>query len=555
MKVNIIAESAFNHNGDVEYLKKLATSSKEAGADYFTVQVMDVDSFCEKEYEKYNIYVENSLTFPEWEDFFSFCTSSEISLIPCVLDMTSFKFCRKFDFGIYKIHATDICNKSFLEELSKHPCSFILETQCATYQDINFALSFLKEKVFCLMHGFSNYPTEIDDLQLNAIDYFKEYFPDKQVGFADHSIDLNVIPAMAIAKGITFIEKHITLERDHSRFDWQVSISPQEFKVFVDNITNNSLALGKSLKHPVKNELKYRDIIYKKFLGDGVFIRSDRGKDYLTSLVNGFDKNSVAIAVIARLKSTRLKKKVLCDIQGKPLIIQIMNRLEKACKISYLFLATSVLPEDKELADIAVFHGKKVFQGHPVSVIDRMLSLVFECKCGSILRVTGDNLFTDPFLIDEMIKLMVTNNLDYVRVNNVPFGVSAELFSVTYLWNLYLTMENPLHSEYLSWFVINDNSARKGAIKIKAKDIRIKYSNLSIDYKEDYQRVLNLLNKINKTDFSEIKLVDIINNIDFSDLIPEDKIMKLPEKNEMLLKDYLNLLDNLDYSIIKEIEV
>jgi N,N'-diacetyllegionaminate synthase len=555
MKVYTIAESAFNHNGDVEYLRKLASASKEAGADYFTIQVMDVDSFCDKEYEKYKVYVENSISFSEWEDFISFCSSSEISLIPCVLDMTSFKFCRKFDFNIYKIHATDICNKFFLEELSKHPCAYILETQCATYQDIDFALSFLKEKVFCLMHGFSNYPTEIDDLQLNALDYLKEYFPGKQIGFADHSVDLNAIPSMALAKGITFIEKHITLERDHSRFDWQVSLSPDEFKVFVNNITNNSHALGKALKHPVKNELKYRDIIYKKYIGPGIFIRSDKGKDYLTSTINAFDKKNVVIAVIARLKSVRLKKKVLCDINGKPLIIQLINRLEKAKKVNQIFLATSPLPEDKELVDIVQSHGKKVFYGHPVSVIDRMLSLALDCKCGAIFRVTGDNLLTDPFLIDEMLNLFDTGNLDYVRVNNVPFGVSAELFSVSYLWNLYLNIENPLNSEYLSWFIINDNSARRGALKIKTKDDRIKYSNLSIDYSEDYQRAVNLLGKINKNEFADIKLEEIINNIDLSDLIPEDKIIKLPERSDILLKDYLSLLDNLNYSIVKELEI
>ena len=36
-----------------------------------------------------------------------------------------------------------------------------------------------------------------------------------------------------------------------------------------------------------------------------------------------------------------------------------------------------------------------------------MLDLAFQEKAGCIFRVTGDNPFTDPFLMDEMIDLLV----------------------------------------------------------------------------------------------------------------------------------------------------
>jgi sialic acid synthase SpsE len=60
--MKIIAESAFNHNGNFNYLKELALSSKASGADYFTVQVMNVDAFCVKEYEKFNLYKETEFS-------------------------------------------------------------------------------------------------------------------------------------------------------------------------------------------------------------------------------------------------------------------------------------------------------------------------------------------------------------------------------------------------------------------------------------------------------------------------------------------------------------
>ena len=91
--------------------------------------------------------------------------------------------------------------------------------------------------------------------------------------------------------------------------------------------------------------------------------------------------------------------------------------------------------------------------------------MAFDNGLGAIFRVTGDNPLTDPSLMQEMIELYLDNSLDYVRVEIVPFGMSAELFSTEYLWRLYLNMENPMTSEYLTWFVLQDKTARKGSIR------------------------------------------------------------------------------------------
>ena len=42
--MKIIAETAFNHNGNLDYLLRLIKSSKESGADFVTVQIMDTKS-------------------------------------------------------------------------------------------------------------------------------------------------------------------------------------------------------------------------------------------------------------------------------------------------------------------------------------------------------------------------------------------------------------------------------------------------------------------------------------------------------------------------------
>jgi len=553
--MKIIAESAFNHNGSYEYLVKLAKAAKDSGADYFTVQVMDAKVFSTKDYSKYQLYIDNEISANNWKKLFDVCKKLELPVIPCALDENSFDLCYKYGFRFFKLHATDITNEPFLKYItSKGNCSFILETQVATLMDIQFALNILKDKVECLMTGYSNYPTEVEDLNINVIDTFKKEYPYK-VGYADHSTDVENIPLMLLAKGCDFLEKHITLTRNNRNFDWQVSLYPEQFSQMVSSIRYYTKALGNGVKHPSVNELKYRDVIYKKVVkGEKTLKRSDTGEDYLSHQVKTFDKTNVTIALIARLKSKRLPLKVLKPFCSGALISDLYFRLKTSKRSKSLFLATSYLPEDHGLVDIASENKMKVFLGHPVSVIDRLLGQAFANKAGAIFRVTGDNPLTDPYLMDKMIELYLKHNLDYVRVLNVPFGVSCELFSTKYLWKLYLKMDNPMNSEYLSWFIINDNDCRRGAIDFQCKKKNLKYLNLSIDYPEDYARALKLLKAIGKKNATEISLKDIVDNSDSLDIESKDKEIKLPGGVTVSFDRYLNILADMDYVSVEKLK-
>lgn len=554
--MKIIAESAFNHNGSLEYTIALANAAKEANADYFTVQLMDVAAFCVENYSKYQIYEENTLSFDQWEEVFNHCKKIDIPIIPCVLDIPSFDFCYAQGIRFMKLHATDITNATMLEKMATYKdVTFILETQCATNLELKYALNIIGEQVVCLMQGFSNYPTEVEDLNLNTLDYFKDEYPQYTVGLADHSLDTANIPLMAMAKGCEYLEKHITLTRNNRNFDYQVSLYPHEFAVMVSQVKHYQLALGDYKKHPSKSELPYRTVMYKKLLEDGSFKRADEGLDYMTHQFNSFKKEDVGIALIARLKSKRLPLKVLKPILDTILIDFLYKRLNASKKVKDTYLSTSTLAEDTELANKAKDLNHKVYRGHAVSVIDRMLELSLQEQWGGVFRVTGDNPFTDVHLIDTMVDLFVEHDLDYVRVNNVPFGVSAELFSTKYLWNLYLKMDNPMHSEYLTLFILQDENAKKGCIDIESDVNDLKYINLSVDYQVDYDRALSLAAKFSSKDLYALSLKDLVSEIDILDREDKNKMIKLPEGEEVKFSEFLDQLSTMNYKVRKKITV
>ncbi len=547
--MKIIAESAFNHNGNIEYLKLLAKASKDAGADFFTVQVMSPKDFCTLDYSKSKIYHENSFSETEWIEVFDYCKEIHIDVIPCVLEEQSFKWCYDYGHRFLKLHATDITNLPFLKIIKeKGDCRLILETQCSTFQDISLGLEIIGDYVEVIFHGYSNYPTEIEDLNLNAIKALQLDFPGFKYGIADHSPTKTEIPILALGLGFDYIEKHITITRNNRNFDWQVSLYPEEFSQMAQSLKLYEKALGKNLKHPVKNELAYRNIIFKKVIeNEDCLKRSDEGKDFLQNMFDSFPRTKIGVALIARLKSQRLKRKVLKPFLDKTIIEDLFARLRSSNLVSVVKLATSNLEEDVELAEI--IGRQNSFTGHAVSVLDRMLSFAREEGLGGVFRVTGDNPFTDIALIDQMSKMFIENDLDYVRANNVPFGVSAELFSTSFLWNMYLKMENPLNSEYLSWFVLNDTAAKKGCINFIPENRKVSLVNLSVDYPEDYERVKSLLEAINKNEPTDITLSDIIRHADLSDIMDDNKIIKLPEGEQIVFRDYLQMMNTIPYNL------
>ena len=545
--MKVIAESAFNHNGDLNYLKKLALATKKAQADYFTVQVMEPKAFCTDDYSKKQIYHQNKLTKNQWEDLFNYCAEIKLDVLPCALEEVSFAWCYEYGFRTFKLHGTDLTNIPFLNLIrEKQDCKLILETQCATFQDIKTAIDIVGNCVKTIFHGFSDYPTEIEEQNLLAINALKKDFPGYKYGFADHTLTTKEIPLMALMAGYTYIEKHITLSRNNRNFDWQVSLTPEEFSCMVNNIKLYSKALGNGTKHPSTRELSYRNIIFKKIQKNNSNLkRSDNGMDYISNEFSSFSKEEIGIALIARLKSQRLKQKVLKPFLNKSIIEDLFTRLKFCNNIKSVKLATSSLKEDEPLIDL--IGPDNSFKGHPISVLDRMLSLSRKEKLGGIFRVTGDNPFTDILLMEKMIELFVSNDLDYIRVNNVPFGVSAELFSTNYLWNLYLNIKYPGQSEYLSWLVLNDKNAKKGCINFIPNNPNLKYINLSIDLQEDYIKAIKLLHRVSPKSPEDIQLINIIKNLDYDDIMDKNKKIKLPEGKTYLFNDYLNLMNNIPY--------
>ena len=74
-----------------------------------------------------------------------------------------------------------------------------------------------------------------------------------------------------------------------------------------------------------------------------------------------YKTKKVTAIVLARLLSTRLKKKMLRKIDGQRVIDLFINRLKKCKKVNEIILATSSAYHDKIFKKIAKNHKIKFF--------------------------------------------------------------------------------------------------------------------------------------------------------------------------------------------------
>ena len=196
--------------------------------------------------------------------------------------------------------------------------------------------------------------------------------------------------------------------------------------------------------------------------------------------------------IIARTNSKRLPKKVLRDINGVKLIEYLIKKIKRSKYVSEIYLCTSIDEEDNVLLKIASENNIKSYAGSRDSVIDRMLKVAKRENADNIIRITGDNIFTDEVYLDMMLKYHERNKTDYTRTEYLPIGVTSEIVTTETLRNCYNLMD-PNFSEYLLLYMFQPENY-KCQVLIPEKDHQNPSWSLTVDTITDLQRTLEIVN-------------------------------------------------------------
>ena len=145
----------------------------------------------------------------------------------------------------------------------------------------------------------------------------------------------------------------------------------------------------------------------------------------------------------ARMGSSRLPNKALLDIEGKPVLWHVINRLSRSNSIDEIILATTISPADDAIENFAKENGVKYFRGSENDVLDRYYQCAKTNGADIIVRITADCPLIDPEVVDKVVDYFKGHIGEYDYVANVipptyPDGLDTEVFSFKTLekaWN------------------------------------------------------------------------------------------------------------------------
>jgi spore coat polysaccharide biosynthesis protein SpsF len=222
----------------------------------------------------------------------------------------------------------------------------------------------------------------------------------------------------------------------------------------------------------------------------------------------------IGCIIQARMCSTRLKGKVLHKINSEETILSFLLKQITNCKsLKTVVVATTELDEDDVIVDFLKSYDVKIFRGNSENVLDRFYHCAKKFKFSTIVRLTADNPLIDPQIVNDSIQKYSNSDCDYLT-NSIdrtfPNGTEVEIFSFNALEIAWKFAKKKSEREHVTpYFYNNPNKFKIHHFKQKQDQSKFRYS---VDRKEDYLLVLEILSKINTRPIKTSDIIELLTN-------------------------------------------
>lgn len=216
-----------------------------------------------------------------------------------------------------------------------------------------------------------------------------------------------------------------------------------------------------------------------------------------------------AILIIARLKSTRLTKKVLRPILDRPMISHMLDRLKLAQRPDQIILCTSTVAQDDPLEKWAVSEGISCFRGHPDDVLYRKAACVERYGVDTVISCTADNPFVDPVYIDKLADFHHEQNNDFSKVEGLPWGAFSYVLSSSAIRRA-CEIKALTDTEVWGGYFMETGMFRWSSLQVT--DPKVLWPNLriTVDTPEDFELATRIFEELYQYD-RIFSLADIVN--------------------------------------------
>lgn len=210
-QVQLIAEVADNHGGDMKLAKEFIRILAAVGVDYVKFQSWQMARVRDPAAEPYYDWLVNAeLGDKQHLELIEECDRRGVKFLTTVFDPHRVDFLATLGMESIKVGSAEVGNHELLSKVRQHFDHVILSTGMHTGDEVRRAVDVLADRRFTLMHCVSIYPHDTGKANLSRMLWLRQFAP--SVGFSDHSTGIEAAK-MAIVLGADFVERHTALGR------------------------------------------------------------------------------------------------------------------------------------------------------------------------------------------------------------------------------------------------------------------------------------------------------------------------------------------------------
>jgi len=252
----------------------------------------------------------------------------------------------------------------------------------------------------------------------------------------------------------------------------------------------------------------------------------------------------IGFFITARLKSSRLKQKILLDLNGKSVLDRVIERAQKVVGIDGVVLCTSTNPLDSVLFENAFNNKIQFYAGSEDDVLNRLLSAAKYYGYDAFVSITADNPLFSIHTSNLLVDMFKKGQYDFINTKGLPIGCGTYLIEVKTL-EVVNYMKQQSDTEIWGPFINRPDFFNVADLMVENspynENIRI-----TLDYAEDYKLIKSIYNRFNSNDIPDLSDV-----FDLLQTNPELLEINNMHKQLMPTKEQLALIEN-QFNLKKE---
>src|SRR5262245_23566011 len=166
----------------------------------------------------------------------------------------------------------------------------------------------------------------------------------------------------------------------------------------------------------------------------------------------------IVVVIQARTRSTRLPRKVLAEVCGRPLLAHMIDRVRLAREPDGVVVATTRDRADDAIVELCRELHVDCYRGHPEDCLQRHREIAVQYRADAVVKIPSDCPLIDPRVVDQVLGAFRRHADGYDYFSNLhpaswPDGNDVEVMSLAAITAADAEASDPFDREHTTPFI------------------------------------------------------------------------------------------------------